>query len=131
MIYRSNGFISKYLDFIFSILIVSAFGVNIFIYLSPNKRYINAAYFLFAIMFDILFKSRFNDNSYNILFMIYVILDLGILIIIYIWINKLYKIFGEANSRIGNIQIIILGLIPLVLYSIFHFFIFDANQSGL
>jgi hypothetical protein len=109
---------------------VIAFGVNIFIYLSPNKRYINAAYFLFAIVCDILFKSRFNDNSYNILFMIYVILDLGILIIMYTWINKLYKIFGEANSRIGNIQIIILGLMPLVLYSIFHFFIFDANQSG-
>lgn len=131
MIGKLIGFIKKYLDYIFSFLIVVALGVNIFIYLSPDKRYINATYFLFAIVCDILFKSRLNDNSCNILFVTYVILNLSILILMYTWINKLYKIFGEAKSRLGNIQIIILGLIPLILYSIFQFVIFDSNQLGL
>jgi hypothetical protein len=131
MIDLPNRFKRRYLDLIFTILIAITMGVNIFIYLSPNKRYINAAYFFYAIIFDSFFKAKFNENYQIVFFLAYVLLNISILIILYTIIRKIYFSDNEKDSRIKFMQVIILGLIPLVLYSIFQFVIFDSNQMGL
>ncbi len=131
MIDLPNRFKRGYLDLIFTILIASTLGVNIFIYLSPNKRYINAAYFFYAIIYESFFKAKFNENYQIVFFLAYLLLNISILIILYTIIRKIYFSDNEKNSRIKFMQVIILGLIPLVLYSIFQFVIFDSNQMGL
>ena len=131
MINLPNRFIRGYLDLIFTILIAITMGVNIFIYLSPNRRYINAAYFFYAIIYDSFFKAKFNENYQIVFFLAYLLLNISLLIILYTIIRKIYFSDNEKNSRIKFMQVIILGLIPLVLYSIFQFVIFDSNQMGL
>jgi len=131
MIDLPNRFKRGYLDLIFTILIAISMGVNIFIYLSPNKRYINAAYFFYAIIYDSFFKAKFNENYQIVFFLAYLLLNISILIILYTIIRKIHFSDNEKDSRIKFMQVIILGLIPLVLYSIFQFVIFDSNQMGL
>ncbi len=131
MIDLLNRFKRRYLDLIFTILIAITLGVNIFIYISPNKRYINAAYFFYAIIYDSFFKVKFNENYQIVFFLAYLLLNLSFLIILYIIIRKTNFSDDEKDSRIKFMQVIILGLIPLVLYSIFQFVIFDSNQMGL
>jgi len=131
MIDLPNRFKRGYLDLIFTILIAISMGVNIFIYLSPNKRYINAAYFFYAIIYDSFFKAKFNENYQIVFFLAYLLLNISILLILYTIIRKIYFSDNEKDSRIKFMQAIILGLIPLVLYSIFQFVIFDSNQMGL
>jgi len=131
MIDLPNRFKRGYLDLIFTILIAISMGVNIFIYLSPNKRYINAAYFFYAIIYDSFFKAKFNENYQIVFFLAYLLLNISILIILYTIIRKIHFSDNEKDSRIKFMQVIILGLIPLVLYSIFQFVIFDSNKMGL
>ena len=131
MIDLLNRFKRRYLDLIFTILITITLGVNIFIYISPNKRYINAAYFFYAIIYDSSFKVKFNENYQIVFFLAYLLLNLSFLIILYTIIRKTYFSDNEKDSRIKFMQVVILGLIPLVLYSIFQFVIFDSNQMGL